>query len=45
MCVCLCVCLCVYGQWRGVNRVQRRVLDTLKLDLQKVVGHYVGAGN
>jgi hypothetical protein len=45
--VCVCVaCLYVCASYVClVSRLQKRVLDCLKLELQMVVSHHVGAGN
>jgi hypothetical protein len=41
---CLHVCLCPTCM-AGVCEGQKRALDPLKLELQMLVNHYVGAGN
>lgn len=40
LCVCVCLCLCMYAHvCAGAFRGQRRVLDSLELDLLDSVSH------
>jgi hypothetical protein len=44
VCVCACACACMYTCVPSPQRGQKMVLDLLKLDLEMVLSHYVGAG-
>ena len=46
LCVCVSVCLCLCTICiPAAQRGQKRASDSLKLELQMVVSHHMGAGN
>lgn len=39
------MCMSILSAYVSVHHVQERALDPLKLEVQKVISHCVGAGN
>lgn len=41
ICMLVCLLVCVYTTWNGAHAVQKRVLETLELEVEALVGYHV----